>query len=161
MMTAIGKVSELWRYPVQSLQGERLTALDFTAAGVVGDRGYSIVDDTNEGGTAARPRWKKLIGWRARYLAEPEAGASLPKVEITFDDGTQMTSDDSRLGAAISERLGRRGRLAVTAAPDVKRPYQSSPCHLLTSATLKALSTSFPSGRFVPQRFRPNVFLDC
>jgi hypothetical protein len=161
MTTAIGTVSELWRYPVQSLQGETLAALDFTSEGVVGDRGYCIVDDTGEGGTAARPQWKKLIGWRARYLAEPEAGADLPKVEIVFDDGTALISDDARLGDAISERLGRRGRLAVTRAPDVKRPYVASACHLLTSATLKALSAAYPSGRFVPQRFRPNVVLDC
>ena len=157
----IGRVSELWRYPVQSLQGERLEALDFTTQGVVGDRGYCIVDDTGEGGTAARPQWKKLIGWRARYLSQPNAGVDLPKVEIVFDDGTAMNSDDSRLGDAISERLGRRGRLAVTAAPDVRRPYQSSPCHLLTSATLKALGAAYPTGQFVSRRFRPNVLLDC
>jgi uncharacterized protein YcbX len=103
----IGTVSELWRYPVQSLRGEQHTALPFTTEGVIGDRGYSVVDDTNEGGTAARPPWKNLIGWRARYLAEPTAGGDLPKVEITFDDGTQMISDDARLDGAISERLGR------------------------------------------------------
>jgi hypothetical protein len=157
----IGTVSELWRYPVQSLQGERHAELSFTTAGVVGDRGYSVVDDSNEGGTAARPPWKNLIGWRARYLAEPQAGADLPKVEITFDDGTQLVSDDARLDGAISERLGRRGRLAVTTAREVKRPYVASPCHLLTTATLKALSAAYPSGRFVSQRFRPNVTLDC
>ena len=160
MTSQVGTVSELWRYPVQSLQGELHAALSFTTAGVVGDRGYSIVDDTSEGGTAARPQWKSLIGWRARYLAEPTDG-DLPKVEITFDDGTQMISDDARLGAALSERLGRRGRLAVTAAPDVKRPYVASPCHLLTSATLKALGAAYPAGRFVSQRFRPTVMLDC
>jgi hypothetical protein len=85
----------------------------------------------------------------------------LPKVEITFDDGTQMISGDTRLDGAISERLGRRARLAQTLAPDVKRPYVASPCHLLTSATLKALGAAYPQGRFVPQRFRPNVMLDC
>jgi uncharacterized protein YcbX len=161
MASEVGTVSELWRYPVQSLQGESLPTLEFTTAGVVGDRGYSVVDDTSTGGTAAGPPWKNLIGWRARYLAEPASGADLPKVEITFDDGTQMISDDARLDGAISERLGRRGRLAVTAAPDVKRPYVASPCHLLTSATLKALSAAYPSGHFVSQRFRPNVTLDC
>jgi uncharacterized protein YcbX len=161
MTAEIGKVSELWRYPVQSLQGERLAALEFTNEGAVGDRGYCIVDDTGVGGTAARPPWKKLIGWRARYLAEPHAGGALPQVEIVFDDGTEMVSDDARLDDAISERLGRHARLAVTAAPDVKRPYVASPCHLLTSATLKALAAAYPSGRFVAQRFRPNVVLDC
>ena len=49
----------------------------------------------------------------------------------------------------------------MTKSPEVKRPYVASPCHLLTSATLKALSAAYPSGRFVSQRFRPNVTLDC
>lgn len=160
-MSEIGRVSELWRYPVQSLRGESLPSLDFTSNGAVGDRGYCIVDDTGEGGTAARPRWKQLIGWRARYLSEPKADSDLPKVEVTFDDGTRMISDDARLNDEVSERLGRRARLAQTLAPDVKRPYVASPCHLLTSATLKALSTAYPQGRFVAQRFRPNVLLDC
>jgi uncharacterized protein len=160
-MTEIGKVSSLWRYPVQSLQGEMLAELDFITAGAVGDRSYCVVDETNEGGTAARPQWKRLIGWQARYLSDPKAGAELPKVEITFDDGVRMNSDDARLGDAISERLGRRARLARTLDADVKRPYVASPCHLLTSATLKALSAAYPQGQFVPQRFRPNVALDC
>ena len=161
MTSEVGRVSELWRYPVQSLQGELLSALDFTAAGAVGDRGYCVVDDTGEGGTAARPRWKSLIGWRARYLSEPTAGADLPKVAITFDDGIEMISDDARLGDSLSERLGRPARLAQSLAPDVRRPYVASPCHLLTSATLKALSATYPSGRFVSRRYRPNVLLDC
>ncbi|MEZ5832134.1 MAG: MOSC N-terminal beta barrel domain-containing protein [Dongiaceae bacterium] len=161
MTAEIGRVSELWRYPVQSLQGEQLATLDFTTHGAVGDRGYCIVDDTGEGGTAARPQWKKLIGWRARYLAEPRAGAELPRIEITFDDGTQMNSDDARLTDAISERLGRAARLALRGEPGVRQPYEASACHLLTSATLKALSAAYPTGRFVSQRFRPNVVLDC
>ncbi len=161
MTGEIGRVSELWRYPVQSLQGESVPGLDFTADGVVADRGYCVVDETNEGGTAARPKWKKLIAWRARYLAEPRAGEDLPKVEITFDDGVRMISDDPRLDGAISERLGRPARLAQTLAPDVIRPYKASPCHLLTSATLKALGQAYPQGRFASARFRPNVVLDC
>lgn len=160
-MTNVGTVAELWRYPVQSLQGEPLQGLDFAAEGVVGDRGYCVVDDSGEGGTAARPQWKKLIGWRARYLAEPAVGGEPPKVEIAFDDGLCLVSDDSRLDGAISERLGRRARLARTLAPDVRRPYVASPCHLLTSATLKALVAAYPQGRFVSRRFRPNVLLDC
>ena len=38
MTSEVGTVSELWRYPVQSLQGESLPALEFTTGGVVGDR---------------------------------------------------------------------------------------------------------------------------
>ena len=37
-------ILELWRYPVKSLQGERLDAAEVTAHGLQGDRAYGIVD---------------------------------------------------------------------------------------------------------------------
>ena len=38
------RVAELWRYPVKSLLGERLSTLDFVADGVDGDRMWGIRD---------------------------------------------------------------------------------------------------------------------
>lgn len=162
MSARVGQVSELWRYPVQSLRGESLTSLDFTDAGGLGDRGYCVAEaDTGAAGTAARPPWKMLVTWSARYAAEPKAGAELPVVEISFPDGGRVMSDDPRVHDQMSERIGRKVRLARSHAPDVTMPYQASHCHLLTSATLKALTRAYPTGRFVPERFRPNVVLDC
>lgn len=162
MTASVGKVSELWRYPVQSLRGESLPALDFTDQGALGDRGYVVAEaDTGAAGTAARPPWKMLVTWSARYVAAPELGADLPLVEVSFPDGASFRSDDPRVHDAMSERIGRRVRLARSNAPDVVLPYKASHCHLLTSATLKALSAAYPQGRFVPARFRPNVVLDC
>ncbi len=157
-----GVVSELWRYPVQSLRGESVAALDFTERGIFGDRGYCVVEAaTGAAGTAARPLWKTLIGWSARYMAAPRADADLPVVEISFPDGGTVRSDDTRIHDAMSERIGRPVRLARSDAPDTVLPYKASHCHLLTSATLRALSAAYPQGRFVPARFRPNVVLDC
>jgi hypothetical protein len=158
----VGTVSELWRYPVQSLRGESLTSLDFTDRGALGDRGYCVAEaETGAAGTAARPPWKLLVTWSARYVAEPKAGADLPPVEVSFPDGVRIMSDDAGIHAAMSERIGRPVRLAKSHGPDVTMPYQASHCHLLTSATLKALSAAYPQGRFVPARFRPNLVLDC
>jgi uncharacterized protein YcbX len=158
----VGVVSELWRYPVQSLRGESLTALDFTAHGIVGDRGYCVAEAaTGAAGTAARPPWKMLVTWSARYVREPLAGEDLPPVEIAFPDGATILSDDARIHDALSERIGRAVRLARSDAPDITLPYEVSHCHLLTGATLQALSAAYPQGRFVPERFRPNVVLDC
>jgi hypothetical protein len=162
MSERVGTISELWRYPVQSLRGEKLPALDFIADGIVGDRGYCVAEAaTGAAGTAARPPWKMLVTWSARYLVEPAIGKELPVAEIAFPDGATMFSDDTRIHDAMSERIGRPVRLARSAAPDTVLPYKSSHCHLLTSATLKALSAAYPAGRFVPERFRPNVVLDC
>jgi uncharacterized protein YcbX len=38
------RVVELWRYPVKSLQGERLDEVTVTADGLDGDRRYAIFD---------------------------------------------------------------------------------------------------------------------
>ena len=114
------------------------------------------IPDANDGMGGFCPRRTVLDSLLANAAAE--AGV---EVREGFIVDELLITDDARLDGAISERLGRRGRLAVTTAPDVKRPYVASPCHLLTSATLKALSAAYPSGRFVSQRFRPNVTLDC
>ena len=93
-------------------------------------------------------------------MKEPLAG-TLPVVEISFPDGARVLSDDARVDDFMSERIGRKVRLAKSHGTDVTMPYKASHCHLLTSATLKALTKAYPAGRFVPERFRPNVVLDC
>lgn len=35
---ATGTITELWRYPVKSMQGERVTESEVTEGGLVGDR---------------------------------------------------------------------------------------------------------------------------
>ena len=42
--TLVGVVEELWRYPVKSMLGERLTATDVTECGLLGDRAYALRD---------------------------------------------------------------------------------------------------------------------
>jgi uncharacterized protein YcbX len=37
-------VHDLFRYPVKSMQGERLHAVDIDAQGIVGDRAYALRD---------------------------------------------------------------------------------------------------------------------
>ena len=38
------RVLELWRYPVKSLQGERLDVAEFGSEGIVGDRQWALFD---------------------------------------------------------------------------------------------------------------------
>jgi uncharacterized protein YcbX len=49
------RVLELWRYPVKSLQGERLDLAAVTTAGLEGDRRFALFDvDTGFGLTGRR-----------------------------------------------------------------------------------------------------------
>ena len=50
----MSRVLELWRYPVKSMQGERLTETSIGVTGVIGDRGWALVD--NETGLALTAR---------------------------------------------------------------------------------------------------------
>jgi len=43
------RVAELWRYPVKSLQGERLDTADVGAQGLPGDRQWALFDEATRG----------------------------------------------------------------------------------------------------------------
>ena len=50
-------VASLWRYPVKSMAGEELDAVDMTARGLAGDRAYALVDTSSRKvGSAARKK---------------------------------------------------------------------------------------------------------
>ncbi|MBC7374650.1 MAG: MOSC domain-containing protein [Frankiales bacterium] len=108
------RVDCLHRYPVKSMLGEQLEQAVVGERGVLGDRGYAVVD--LEDGTVAsakHPRkWGALLGLSARYAAEPVAGQPLPAVVVTFPDGSEHDSHDAAdIDAALSGLLGRGVRL--------------------------------------------------
>ncbi|MEX1109031.1 MAG: MOSC domain-containing protein [Dongiaceae bacterium] len=156
----IGRVAALWRYPVQSLRGERLDTLEIGPKGPIGDRGWGIFDP--EAGHIAisargKKKWRPLITWQARYVREPKLDAPLPPVEIEFEDGTRLTSDRADIDAKLADRLGWPGQF-VEVAKSVPA-YEHAHVHALTRATLETFAKHYPSGRFEPERFRPNMFI--
>jgi uncharacterized protein YcbX len=45
----VGSVAMLWRFPVKSMGGEQLHAVEVTERGFLGDRAYALIDkDTGE-----------------------------------------------------------------------------------------------------------------
>jgi uncharacterized protein YcbX len=74
-MTRVGTVSQLWRYPVKSMGGERLARATLTVRGIPGDRGWALFDETRGGVTNAK-RLAPLRNCRVRYSSEPVAGAA-------------------------------------------------------------------------------------
>ena len=112
-------VAEIWRYPVKSMQGERIDAAHVTDAGLAGDRGYVVVDPAlGKPGSAKHPRlWGDLLHVGARYVDEPTAGAPLPPVALTLPDGTTTTSEAPDVDDHLSKYLGREVHL-TTQPPD-------------------------------------------
>lgn len=114
MMADMATVTEVWRYPVKSMQGERLDAADVTEAGIVGDRAWAVVDaETGKVASAKHPRkWARLLECRASWLD----GA----VQIELPDGAVVGTadmDTAEADKALSAFLGRDVVLASAGTP--------------------------------------------
>ena len=156
------KVSVLWLYPVQSMRGQKMEALDFALDGLRMDRWFGIRDVETGGmvgSSMGKRAWLPIVTWDAALLTPLDAAE--PKVEIRFPDGGHVVSDDADTDRVLSDRLGRAVELRGKDGVQAERRYRMASCHLITSATLKRLSQSHPEGNFAPERFRPNVLLDC
>jgi len=186
----IGAVVSLWRYPVKSMMGEELNASEVTDRGLLGDRAYALVDDSDgKIATAKNPRkWPNLFDFRAAFVEPPRGSADVPPVRITLPDGTITTSQQSDLHQILSKALNRKvtfngtGRGQAGAAnaeeywPDIEGLnyrntvtdfglpegtfFDCATVHLLTTATLDRLRELYPKGRFEARRFRPNIVVE-
>jgi uncharacterized protein YcbX len=103
-----GSVVGLWRYPVKSMMGEELNAVEVTERGLVGDRRFALVDrSTGKIAGAKNPRkWGNFFDFRAAYVEPPERGSKLPAVRLTLPDGTVVTSEQPDLAQILSKALG-------------------------------------------------------
>ena len=90
-------VSELWRYPVKSMVGETVDAVELGPLGIVGDRTWAA-RDLERGGI----RGAKKIGTLMRLTAHDLGDGD---VEITLPDGSTVRTNDvdvhERVSAAI------------------------------------------------------------
>jgi uncharacterized protein YcbX len=159
------RVLELWRYPVKSLQGERLAEAAIDALGIAGDRRWALFDrDTGLGLTARRV--PELL-WGSARLRD-DGG-----VEVVLPDGT-VTTDES----VLSDWLGRRIELRAATEDDVAPAYEApvddlvpdptewmqwegapGPFHDSPRIRLSLVSTG-TLGSWDRRRFRANVVLD-
>ena len=112
----IGTVAALWRYPVKSMLGEELDESAVTQRGLVGDRGYALIDkETGKLVSAKRPRlWGQMFFCRAAFVAQPSGTHELPAVRMTLPDGSSITTDDPEVEAVLSGTLGRAVTLSAT-----------------------------------------------
>ncbi|MFD9138517.1 MOSC domain-containing protein [Streptomyces bottropensis] len=140
------RVDQLWRYPVKSVGGERLTAATVGVLGIGGDRGIAVHDEREEVTWAgAVPALMRL---RAVTLGPGVA-------ELVLPDGRRFRSDApdaaSRLSAAVQAEV-----TLVEHQPH--RP--DAALHVLTTTALRSLGSTLPDSAMDVSRFRPNLVLD-
>jgi len=102
----IGKIQEVWRYPVKSMAGEKLARCSVRSLGIPGDRGWALRDETAKEITNGK-RIPLLMTCAARYHEEPTNG-TIPHVDITLPDGLQINTTNPQLNTILSEVLGKQ-----------------------------------------------------
>ncbi|MEO3758310.1 MOSC domain-containing protein [Mycobacterium sp. B14F4] len=115
-----GTVAELWRFPVKSLGGVKVDQTEIGPRGVLGDRLWAV-RDLEKDITASARRIPALLTATARYVGplSPDAGPGrVPEIEITFPDGTVLSSADAEVHAKLSELAGREVRLTALPPAD-------------------------------------------
>ena len=138
------RVLELWRYPVKSLQGERLVSAEIGPEGLAGDRQWALFDVATGFGLTAR-RVPDLLFGAARL--RPDGG-----VEVVLPDGT-VTTDD----ATISAWLGRSVTIRHAGGPGRPR-YESPDDDLVEAAQGNGSGTG--SARWHDWQGAPGAFHD-
>ena len=158
------RVAEIWRYPVKSLQGERLDSALVTPTGIEGDRRFAIYDLETGLGLTAR-RVPELLFAHARLHDDGE-------VVMTLPDGSTAADDD-----ALSAWLGRPVALR-SADENISRRYENpsdfehetaapwnafegadAAFHDSANARVSLVSTT-TIDVWDRRRFRPNILLD-
>jgi uncharacterized protein YcbX len=183
----LGSIVAVWRYPVKSMMGEELNASDVTERGLLGDRGYALIDaETGKVASTKNPRrWGRLFECRSAYIEPPSDPASFPPARISLPDGSLVLTSDSGVANRLGQVVGRTVRLASSAPEgaaiegywpeydflpnpdkvfDVTLPagtfFDDAPVHLVTTATLDRLRELAPRSRFEARRFRPNFVVE-
>src|SRR5258706_10741032 len=152
------RVAQVWRYPVKSMQGESVAALDIDLERVNGDREWGVRDSAS--GVV-------LTGRTARALLHVHAKSDGDSVRVKFPDGRELRDTDDGIDLALSAYVGHPVHLArakfdeqaAFEAPiefsDDTSPtarWQSRPgsfndghqVHVPTTASLRAASALYP-----------------
>jgi len=174
-VAGIGRVAGIWRYPVKSLQGERLDRGVAEADGLRGDRCWGVRDEGTGRILTARREPQLLL-----------ASASLSEdgeLQLTLPDGERVMGVGAHADAALSAWLGRAVTLAEaegnpagraeffadatddsSAALEWTMPpgrfVDAMPLLVLTTASLRAGAALHPTGEWDVRRFRPNLLVE-
>jgi uncharacterized protein len=156
MASNLGEVVQLWRYPVKSLGGERLTQVTCDRRGIVGDRRWALRgDDGKIGSGKATPRFRRMPGLLS--ISADLDGDDVAWIQLP--SGRRARVDDpvaaELLGAVVGE--------AVTLSEEEESGdphFDTAALHLLSTSSVSWLRTSRPDDQVEVPRFRPNVVIE-
>lgn len=179
MMSVVGSVDSLWRYPVKSMRGEELSEAVVGFAGVYGDRLFAFT-------SAAQPKgfpWftgreqQEMLRYRPRFR-HPEKALAPPNLAEAEDIGgvTPLVADPADLAVDVETPSG---ELLAVDHPDLRRELERQsrggqnltllrseraltdcrPLSLFSLQTAQQLSDEL-GATLDTRRFRANIYMD-
>jgi hypothetical protein len=167
------RVSQLWRHPVKSFQGEQVAQTVVDHDGIRGDRAWGVRDETTGRILTGRREPRLLLG--SAHVDGEEPVLRLPTGETCRGSGPDTDAALSRwldaevtLLAAASQPPASAEYFAdatddASAAIEWTMPrgrfVDAMPVLVLTTASLAAGRALHPDGDWDPRRFRANVLI--
>lgn len=170
------RIEEIWRYPVKSLQGERLSEATLDDSGLRGDRRWGVRDETT-GKILTGRREPQLLLAGASLADDGEPDIVLPSGEVCHGEGSETNTALSkwlqRPVTLVGAVGGPRGEAeyfadatddtseAIGWTMPADRFVDAMPLLLLTTASLRSGEVLYPAGDWNVRRFRPNILIDA
>ncbi|TIL51403.1 MAG: MOSC domain-containing protein [Mesorhizobium sp.] len=160
IMTAFGRIKEIWRYPISSMGGERLDGTELAQGGIPGDRIWGIIDRRD--GTVAAPEkrkhWRPLPNLLARLKGDrPEIGLDGSWIDAGSSLAGELVSAFLDFPAALHPHV----RFGSEARDHIAPRYQRADIHIVTSASMNRLAGLLEDPSHVDsRRFRPNIVIE-
>jgi uncharacterized protein len=153
----VGVVQDLFRYPVKSMLGERLSAVEIDEHGVIGDRAYALREANGRVVTAKK--WAKMLEFYARYDTPPKAGELVP-LRIILPDGRTIHAQDPDASAILSAMVGRPVVLE-RAQGDQRSHAEIDPATVFGDVPVEQVKPGFTAAT-IPDSFAlpPGTFFD-
>jgi MOSC domain-containing protein len=153
VMTVVGRVSALWRYPVKSMYGEELDGAEISWNGLAGDRRWAFVRDGQERNGfpwLTMRELPELALYRPRFADPDRPDASL--VLVRTPSGAELDVADPALAAELGP--------GVRVIKQNRGIFDTMPLSLLTAQTVVSVARLVGTGLAV-RRFRPNLFVEA
>jgi uncharacterized protein len=150
-VAAVPKVREIRRYPVKSMAGEWLDAVEIDSRGLAGDRWYAVVD-----GDGKLASGKHSNRFRRRDAVFDFASSTTPRGVRVTGPGGGWTVGDPTLDDRLSEALGD----AVRVLAEAGTPHQDEGQVSLVGTASLDWCREHLGVDADRRRIRPNVVVD-
>jgi uncharacterized protein len=153
IMTVVGRVAGLWRYPVKSMAGEKLDAADVSWNGLAGDRRWAFIQAGHE--RSGFPwltirEMAELWHYRPRFTDPDRPNGSLTLVRTP--SGGEFDVADPALAAELGP--------GVRVIKQDRGVFDTMPLSLLTTQTVAGLG-QLVGYDLAADRFRPNLLVEA